>query len=343
MDPLILEQVSGLLKKGHDLVVVSVVKRSGSIPSPTRKALAVFEGGSVGTVGGGILEANALNEARGLLGSGDSRLLPVRLTNEQASTEGMLCGGKATFLLESITATTAATWVEAHRRVELGEAGLFLVKITETVDSVTVDRRWVAADQVTDLQELGIDPSLVQANDSPSTIRSPDGLTFLDPVSPPDDLLVFGAGHLAQALVPVAHSLGYRCWVVDDRPTFAREELFPDAYRIVVDQPAAAVSHLPSGSKAWAVIVTRGHKDDATVLKNLLENTYRYVGMVGSTRKKRIIFDGLIAEGIDEAILGEVHCPIGLPIGGSSPSEIAVSIAAELVAVRYTKEHVGRP
>ena len=160
---------------------------------------------------------------------------------------------------------------------------------------------------------------------------------FIEPVAAPPDLYVIGAGHVGCQVASLASMLGFRVHVLDDREKFASADRFPGGVEVIVDDiPAWLQTHeLPAG--AYAVIVTRGHKHDLEALRELARRDLKYLGLIGSRAKIARLYEMLAAEGLDAALLTRVHAPIGLDIGAVTPEEIAVSIAAELVAVKYGK------
>jgi xanthine dehydrogenase accessory factor len=160
---------------------------------------------------------------------------------------------------------------------------------------------------------------------------------FIEPVEPSPDLYIFGAGHVGYSLGRMAFDTGFRVHVIDDREKFASSERFGDGIDVIVDDiPAWLQAHtLPS--TAYAVVVTRGHKHDIDALRALTNAPLRYVGLIGSRAKVKRIFDALRAEGTAPETLKGVHAPIGLDIGAITPQEIAVSILAELIAVKHGK------
>ena len=160
---------------------------------------------------------------------------------------------------------------------------------------------------------------------------------FIEPVEPAPDVYIFGAGHVGAHLARMAFDTGFRVHIIDDREKFADAELFPKGVDVVVDDmPSWLAAHkLPS--TAYAVIVTRGHKHDIDALRMLAPANLRYVGLIGSRAKVKRIYDALRAEGTTADVLTRVHAPIGLDIGAITPQEIAVSILAELIAVKHGK------
>jgi xanthine dehydrogenase accessory factor len=158
---------------------------------------------------------------------------------------------------------------------------------------------------------------------------------FIEPVEPAPDVYVFGAGHVGHSLGRMAHDAGFRVHVVDDREKFASAERFPEGVHVVVDDIPTWLAHNAIPATAYAVIVTRGHRHDLDALRALAPRGLRYVGLIGSRAKVKRIYDALLEEGMSAEALRSVHAPIGLDIGAITPQEIAVSILAELIAVKH--------
>jgi xanthine dehydrogenase accessory factor len=160
---------------------------------------------------------------------------------------------------------------------------------------------------------------------------------FIEPVEAAPEVFVFGAGHVGYSVAKMAHDVGFKVHVVDDREKFASTERFGPGIDIVVDEIPSwlAANQLPPTS--YVVIVTRGHRHDLDTLRELASRNLRYVGLIGSRAKVKRIYDALREEGMSPEALRRVHAPIGLDIGAISPPEIAVSILAELIAVKHGK------
>jgi xanthine dehydrogenase accessory factor len=161
---------------------------------------------------------------------------------------------------------------------------------------------------------------------------------FIEPVMPRALLYVFGAGHVSVSLYKVALNAGFDAIVVDDREAYANRERFPEAQQVIAEDFDQAMAKLSPTESAYIVIVTRGHRDDMRVLRWAVQTKARYVGMIGSKRKTIAIFRELEREGLSAALFERVHAPIGLDIGAITPEEIAISITAELIAVRRNVE-----
>ncbi len=159
---------------------------------------------------------------------------------------------------------------------------------------------------------------------------------YVESQQPVPELLIIGAGHIARPLCRIGALVGFRVTVADDRPEFANREWFPEAERIVLLDYQAPFERIEIRSDSYVVLVTRGHKYDYDCIQQLLRLDVRpaYLGMIGSRRRVRAAFEALLDEGCDTERLNQVHAPIGLDIGAETPEEIALAIAAEIVAAR---------
>src|SRR5688572_1141443 len=157
---------------------------------------------------------------------------------------------------------------------------------------------------------------------------------FIEPIEGTPTLVLFGAGHVAQPLARMAKMAGFRVEVADDRVKFANPERFPEADKIVLEDLAAAASQLTLGRNTYAVVVTRGHRGDIDALASVLGRGLRFVGLLGSRAKLVHVAAALEERGVPLDEIARIHCPLGIAIGATTPEEIAVSILAELVAVR---------
>ena len=176
---------------------------------------------------------------------------------------------------------------------------------------------------------------------SPMISREESGLicggqmtVYIEPVEPAPQLYIVGAGHVGHQLAQVARPVGFRIHVLDDREKFANAERFPEADEIIVDSIPDWLHKAEIPPSAYVVVVTRGHRHDLDALRSLAARDLRYIGLIGSKAKVKKIYDALVEEGMPIECLSRIHAPIGLDIGAVSPEEIAISILAELIAVR---------
>ena len=158
---------------------------------------------------------------------------------------------------------------------------------------------------------------------------------FIEPIEGTPTLCLFGAGHVAQPLARMAKAAGFRVQVADDRIKFANRERFPDVDLLVVEEFTSAASQMTLGPNTYAVVVTRGHKGDTEALRAVVGKGLRFVGLLGSRPKLVHLVSALEESGVPAQDLAEIHCPLGIEIGAVSPEEIAVSVLAQLIAVRH--------
>ena len=166
---------------------------------------------------------------------------------------------------------------------------------------------------------------------------------YIEPLEPAPALYLVGAGHVAYHLAKAAVTVGFRLHVIDDREKFANAERFPDAEEIVVDSIPEWLTQAELPPHAFVVILTRGHRQDMDALRALVPKQLRYLGLIGSRAKVARIYDVLEAEGAPPEQLRRVHAPVGLDLGAVTPQEIAVSILAELIGVKYGRIGTDAP
>jgi xanthine dehydrogenase accessory factor len=247
------------LTKGEEVALVTIVSSNGSTPQRVGAKMLVFaDGRTVGTIGGGCYEHDALGKAREALRTRKAITAKYDLNDDFAEENGLVCGGQME--------------------------------------------------------------------------------VFIEPLEAPPALFIFGAGHVGYYLARVASEAGFEVHIVDDRAAFANRERFPFAASVVVEDIPTWLAQTTFSPSAYAVIVTRGHRHDLDALQALASRELRYLGLIGSRAKVARLYDQLL---IDSRVtleqLSHVHAPIGLDIGAVTPQEIAVSIAAELVAIRRGK------
>jgi xanthine dehydrogenase accessory factor len=164
---------------------------------------------------------------------------------------------------------------------------------------------------------------------------------FFDVLTSEKRLLVCGAGHIAVPLARFARELGFKVSVLDDRDDFANPARFPDC-DVITEEFSIALRDFPMNSSTYVVVITRGHEHDSDCLLEILKKNTAYIGLIGSRRRVSFVLEMLEKKGIPKKRLQEIFTPIGTPIGGESPGEIALSIAAELVCVRRKGPHQAR-
>ncbi|HWR53056.1 MAG TPA: XdhC/CoxI family protein [Bryobacteraceae bacterium] len=157
---------------------------------------------------------------------------------------------------------------------------------------------------------------------------------FIEPVLPQPRAIIFGAGHISKSLSNVAAIAGFETVVVDDREAFANRERFPEAGEVIAGEYEEIFPRLGANDATFIIIVTRGHRDDMRILRWAVGTPARYVAMIGSKRKVISVIKELEKEGLSREAFERIHAPMGLDIGAVTPEEIAVSVVAEMIAVR---------
>jgi xanthine dehydrogenase accessory factor len=254
--------LADVLARGRRAALVTIVRANGSTPQRVGAKLLVRDDGStVGTIGGGCYENDAVLKARAALEGGRPQLVRYDLNDDFAEESGLICGGQMD--------------------------------------------------------------------------------VFIEPITPPPALVVVGAGHVGQHVARLAATVGFRVTVVDDREKFANRDNFPEPVTVIVEPIPEWLQGADLPRDAYVVVVTRGHRHDLDALRALAPRDLRYLGLIGSRAKVARIFELLASEGVAPERLARVHSPIGLDIGAVTPEEIAVSIVAELVAVKYGRLSPG--
>ncbi len=249
------QEIVALRKRGAQAALATIVRHVGSTPrKDNAKMLIRDDGSSIGSVGGGCVEAEVWSKAQEVIKSGRASLVSFTMTEKDAEQDGLICGGT----------------------VEI----------------------------------------------------------FIEPILSDPKLIILGAGHLGQAIARLAGPVGFEVTVLDDRDSFASRERFPDADILVIDSFDSPLDQLKIHGNSFILVVTRGHRHDQLATEGALRTNARYVGLVGSRRKIKIIVEKLLEKGVSPQSLRRLYAPIGLDIGSETPEEIAVSVMAELIALR---------
>ncbi|HTP66028.1 MAG TPA: XdhC/CoxI family protein [Geobacteraceae bacterium] len=341
-----LQSICHLLEEGEDLVLATVIGHSGSTPRSVGTKMVVRPGGAVvGTIGGGLVEFHAQKLAREVFNTGKALTETVEFTGaDAAATDRMICGGKMEILLELLLADpdNIRELKELILLLQKRHKG-FLIKTIDTTGEMVRRMAWclVQADEVTLGNFPGPDSLLADITAESARAKHPLALAreekrfFVEPTVLPGTVYLFGAGHVSRPVAELAHIVDFRTVVLDDRPDFANADRFPNADGInVVPSFHQAFEGLEIDRDSYLVILTRGHLHDKTVLEQALKTEAGYIGMIGSKRKRDLIYHELMGKGFTSDDLARVHAPIGLAIDAETPEEIAVSIVAELIQVR---------
>ncbi len=335
-------ELNRVLERGQNAVFARIIRQKGSAPRGTGTQGLILENGFIiGTLGGGYLEHVVMEKAKSVFGSQRSLVLKLALYGKDVQDTEMLCGGAVDIYLEFVSGKNAQAlqvFSRMSRTIREGRRGVLATRITEGTPASDPGSRALVLEDGSVLGGIdGLDTASAQAffrERAPRLIETAAGLLFIEPVSPPDVVYLFGAGHISLFVCPLAAKVGFRVVVIDDRKAFANPERFPEADEIRVEAFEEAVKKIHLNSNSYIVIVTRGHVQDLTVLRGALVSAPGYIGMIGSRRKRDTLYASLMQEGFSAQRLAGIHCPIGLMIHAQTPEEIAVSIVAELISAR---------
>lgn len=316
--------------------------------------LVFADGSQVGTLGGGCVEAEVKRRAIAILAQGSAEIVSFQLDSDYGWDDGLICGGRMQVLVEPLRSRADAGYYERlHSALGAGRGSCEAIVFDTAKSGVPAPTsylfddagRLLARNPGINVPGLDVPPILRDNLPDLSTRPRPTalhGVSYL-PNLERCQLLIVGGGHVGQAVGNWAVDLGFDVTVVDDRAEYVTQERFPRAERRLSGDVAATLDQLEITSDTYCLIVTRGHNHDEEALYHLVDRGARYVGMIGSRRKIKLIFDDLEAEGVSPEALAKVYAPVGIDIGSQTVPEIAISILAELVAHRNCGAVPGRP
>ena len=348
----LLSDLTQALEGGRDCVYCAVIETRGSTPQKAGAAMVVFPDGSQrGTLGGGCVEAEVKQRALRVLGEvgGEAEVLTFNLDDNYGWDDGLICGGRMTILADPFVhsangrSSQASTYYKhLSKLVQSGAGCTEAVAVSDKDTGHTAGSRFLFDQEnrlVHQLADQEVPPSVarhltpVRQRPSPSVHQ---GVAYL-PILPRITLLIVGGGHVGQAVAKLAAEVDFEIWVLDDRPVYASADRFPTAKRLLVGDIGTTLEQMKDKEidpSIYCLIVTRGHSHDEEALYHLATAPAGYVGMIGSKRKIKMIYEDLIARDISGEVLKRVHAPLGFAIGSQTVPEIAISIVAELIACR---------
>ncbi|MCK0119617.1 XdhC family protein [Loktanella sp. F6476L] len=303
-------------RAGRKVAIATVVETWGSAPRPVGSLLVIDgDGAMVGSVSGGCVEGAVIVEALEALEDGKPRLLEYGVSDDEAFAVGLACGGRIRILVEPVGGAMPVSIIE-----ELAAAAEAKQPIAYVVDLENDMRRTTNASEF--VNRFRSDKSGIED----------DGRTFVGIHNPPLRMIIIGAVHIAQHLVPMAHACGYAPTIIDPRGAFGSEDRFPGEV-ILDDWPDEALAALKPDARTAVVTLTHDPKlDDPAIIATLKSDAF-YLGCLGSTRTHAKRVTRLEDAGFNAAAIARIHAPVGLNIGGKSPAEIAVSIMAQVTDV----------
>jgi xanthine dehydrogenase accessory factor len=346
----LLHDLLAAMRERRPVAWCRLVETRGSTPQKAGAAMLVYQDGSqAGTLGGGCVEAEVKRRALGLLAENRPEICTFQLDSDYGWDDGLICGGRMKILVEPVTPGGDATYFA--RLVDLVERGEgcteALVFESETSGlpapaSFLFDANGqflVGLRTACDLPPRVTDALRPLANRPRA--YAVQGVAYL-PILPRCRLVIVGGGHVGKAVAELAADLEFDVWIVDDRPEFVAEPRFPKAQRRMSGPIDRVLLDVEITADTYCLIVTRGHSHDQEALFHLADRGARYVGLIGSKRKIKMIFENLAGEGVSREALAKVYAPLGIDIGSQTVPEIAVSICAELVAHRNLGRVPGR-
>lgn len=345
MFELLYREALTLGSQGKPFVLASVVGTKGSTPQKVgAKLLVRYDGSILGTLGGGCVEAEAWQEAMAAMKAGDPVLRDFVLTQELAAESGLVCGGTMEIFIDPAWTRPEFPGVAKEILAALEGQGR-VVLATRLPDPGAPRGTWFLIRESGSTEgSLGSDElarlasrtsGKVLESDRAALLTLSSGVRlYLEPYQVPPTLFVVGCGHVGKAVGTLGKFVGFRVVVVDDRAQFANREHFPDADEILVGDMLETLRAYPIHYNTYIVIATRGHKLDYQATREAARSRARYVGLVGSKRKTILVYRQLFADGLSEEQIKGIRAPVGLDLGARSPEEIAVSIIAEILALR---------
>jgi xanthine dehydrogenase accessory factor len=296
------------LRAGLRTVLVKVVDHSGSVPGVTGTMVVLSDLGIAGTIGGGAAERELLETAR--RHREGSEIVRFRHTPAEG---GTMCSGLQIF---------AVTLLKNDDKREL-----------EQLVATLADHR----NGTLHLSPEGLSFESDRTGDT-EFVENDESWSFTEPIGLLDTLTLIGGGHVSLAVSRVMATLPFRIILFDNRPGLPTMELNNYAHERRVVEYDRIADHVPEGDRSWVVIMTYGHAHDRRVLEHLLGRNYVYLGVLGSSSKIKKMFADMRAHGVSSEALSRVRAPVGIAIGSHTPEEIAVSIAAEIIAIRNGKD-----
>ncbi len=313
------QSVVNRLENRHSLLLAIVVHTEGHSPGRPGFKMAVTRGDSFGTVGGGALEEKVINQSRSAEQTPGFQARRISIDLSAAAPHGMVCGGKAEILLVSLTETPLSEWRVLLERYQRGERSLLQITAEDTIS----------------ISPLAASVPDSIANRIEWRFVSPEQWQYRERVGFSDRIFIIGGGHVSLALSKILVALNFHITVCDERENLPSlmENCF--AHEIVRIPFGRVHEILPQGERLWIAIMTPDHRYDYETLHRLIRMPLTYIGVMASPEKARQFCDQLQQEGIEAALMRKLHIPIGVPIHSETAEEIAVSIAAQLIQLRY--------
>ena len=345
----LLEQFASVEAAGRPAALATLVAAAGTTPKKAGATMWVSEDGALlGSVTiGGCVDSRVIERAEAVVASGRSELLRMTLGDEDAWELGLTCGGEVDVLVQRVDPASAedpsvVAYRAARSAYDAGRASVVVARLDGRRERLAVDEDGTTVGTLGDKLLDGHAMEVARARLAGAqlsgvgsvTLNEEDVPLFFERLAPPESVIIYGASHVAMSLATFARELGMRTVIVEGRERMATKTRFPTADEIHVGMPSEIAEQLRTTRHSYIVLLAHDYKYELPVLREVLRSSAAYVGMLGSRRRGETIRSMLREEGFTTAELSRLRTPIGLAIGAKSAAEIALAIAAEIVAVR---------
>jgi xanthine dehydrogenase accessory factor len=335
----LINSIIGLMENRENFCLATIVTSDGSTPRGPGTSMMIRPGACIeGTIGGGILEAETIKSSQTVLKNKTSSLKLFSLKKNDFDSLDMTCGGRVEVLIQFVDAQSPLNVrlfnaiqknIEKHRPCHL------ITPLYTMDERLEIGQPFISVDDDGKKNSLIIEnrlESYLAGLQSYQIVANTSGRFIIQAITTKSCVYIFGGGHVGLKVYELVMFIDLNAVVIDDRHEFANSIRFPKADEVLVcDDYGRVFEKLALNRSSMIVIVTRGHRHDAEVLEQALRTEAGYIGMIGSRKKIRGIYDGLIKKGFTENDVKRVKAPIGLPINAETPEEIAVSIVSEII------------
>ncbi|MFQ5674349.1 MAG: XdhC family protein [bacterium] len=340
----VIEEANQLVQKGEPCVLATVVRTKGMTPQKAgAKQLIRKDGSSVGTLGGGCVEGDIWFYAKQMLQEKSGPQFREYYLNEDiAAKDGLICGGTMYFFLDPICQDNefmpfAKEIVEAYG----GGSPVALATVVNSPNKDVLGKKMLIRKDGSTAGSLGnksfrakvakVGKKIATFGENVTLVDDDGTEVYIEGFTTPPILVIMGGGHVGRAVYNLATTLGFRIYIVDDRPEYSNKERFPQAVETVVADFAQGLDAIPVNLNTFILVATRGHRYDDAATQAAIQTQARYIGLLGSKRKNLMIFRDLVRNKIPVERIQEINAPVGLNIGALTPEELAVSIMAEII------------
>jgi xanthine dehydrogenase accessory factor len=342
----LIDRLDPLVANEPAVAIATLVSATGSSSKKIGAKMIVGQSGRLigGVTIGGCVDAQVIEAADALVGAGGRRVLSIALDDDEAWEIGLTCGGTLEVSIDQLTpgdSTDALVAAHAVVSAALGRAESAVIvtpldgPIAALVVSDTGARHGTLGDAALDEAAIAMATDVLRAGSRVEIVN--DQRLFFDRYTPQTTLVIVGAGQIAMSLTRFARELEMRTIVIDGRDRYATAERFPDADEVRIGMPSEIVAGIAASRRTAVILVAHDYKYELPVLRHLLRAEVGYLGMLGSKKRGAAVRQLLRDEGFTDDELSRIHTPIGLDLGGGTSPEVALSILAEVVAVRNGK------